>query len=132
MTKGNAVRSVALPPTAEADSIAWFLRDYLKLPVTVAVVEDSIEQLPAPDGRRYKLDTAYYGHGDWIEPGSRGGPRDIPVLYYGPNGKLRYAGDYSEPPLIRELIAHDMDDAHLAAISTSSSISPQASLPLPS
>jgi hypothetical protein len=52
-TQGNAIRSLPLSPRQEAERLKWYVLDYLKLPVTLAVVERRPFQLPQPDGRHF-------------------------------------------------------------------------------
>ena len=52
----NALGQLPASVNANADTLRWYYRDHLKLPVTVAVVADSLQQLPAPDGRLFPCD----------------------------------------------------------------------------
>lgn len=89
-TQGHAVRSVAVPPVEEAHILGWYFRDYLKLPVTVAISESAIQQLPVPDGRRWYTDTTHLAH-------LYGVTVFTPVLLLvGRDGKLLYAGNLLE------------------------------------
>jgi hypothetical protein len=54
VTHGTAIRSLALSPQEEAERLRWYFLDYLKLPVTLAVVERPVGSLPAPDGRQWR------------------------------------------------------------------------------
>jgi hypothetical protein len=102
-TSGHAVRSLPLPPAAEADTIAWYLREWLKLPVTVGVVRDSVWR--EPQGRLRRLDTTAYGR-----LRKRVRENEYPnesVVLYGAQGELRYVGDF-DVPLLRRLIAREM------------------------
>jgi hypothetical protein len=79
-------------PAQEADSLQWFYRDYLKLPVTVGVVVDTVRDLASVDGRWRTRDTSFYGN--WQQParwedwnGSQ------VVLLYDASGTLRFVGD---------------------------------------
>ena len=105
-TQGHAVRSVSVPPAEEAQIIGWYFRDYLKLPVTVAITESAIEQLPAPDGRLRYTDTTRLGE-------LAGGINSSPVaLLVGRDGKLLYAGNLLErdriSPVLDVLLARAM------------------------
>lgn len=51
-THGEVVRSLPLTPPQEADRLRWYVLDYLKLPVTLAVVNRSPYEIAKPDGRR--------------------------------------------------------------------------------
>jgi hypothetical protein len=90
-TYGHAVRSMPLSPAAEADSLNWYYRMYLHLPVTVAVVRQAdIVTVPAPDGRHAFKDTTAFGH--MLGPGSNVGL----ALLFGYDGTLLYAGRFNE------------------------------------
>lgn len=104
-TDGYAVRSLPLAPAAEADSIAWYLRDWLKLPVTVGVVLDSTKAFPAPDSRIRMRDTSVYGN--LREFSVQNSDNFGSVLLYGANGVLRYVGDFNAP-VLKRLIAREM------------------------
>jgi hypothetical protein len=54
ITHGNAIRSLPLPPQKEAERLRWYLLDYLKLPVTLAIIDRPVGVLPAPDGRQWR------------------------------------------------------------------------------
>jgi hypothetical protein len=88
-TEGFAVRSTVLSPTEEADSIGWFFRHHLKLPVNVAVVTDSVWQVSETDGRQYHIDTTAFAR---FRRGSGHSPPT--TLFYGAQGKLRFAGGF--------------------------------------
>jgi hypothetical protein len=89
-TRGFAARSVPLAPSAEADTLGWFFREHLKLPVTVGIVVDSVWRLPIPDGRHFWSDTTFYG--------SFSGGRLV-VLLYDARGTPIYVGDLHVPVL---------------------------------
>jgi hypothetical protein len=52
-THGRAARSLPLAPAEEAQRLKWYFLEYLKLPVTLAVIERPVGKLPAPDGRQW-------------------------------------------------------------------------------
>jgi hypothetical protein len=100
---GYAARTALLTPSAEADTIAWFLRDYHKLPFTVGVVADSVRTVPPVDDRRLRFDTTFYGTHYRVYAHKEGSV----LLFYDADGTLLYVGspqdiDYS--PLLRRLI----------------------------
>lgn len=101
---GYAARTALLKPPAEADTIAWFLRDYHQLPFTVGVVTDSIRILPPVDGRWLRSDTTFYGtHYTRNEDLKEGNV----LLLYDADGTLLYVGrpdDIDHSPLLRRLI----------------------------
>lgn len=108
-TQGHAVRSVTLSPAAEADSLNWFFHRYLKLPVTLGVVMDSIWRLPSVgvDGRRIYIDTAFYNGRLRGEHPSWNATNNMLVLFYDEHGTLRYVGQDGifDAPLLQLLIA---------------------------
>jgi hypothetical protein len=53
-TSGQAIRSLPLTPAEEAQRLKWYYLDYLKLPVTLGVIERPVSALPAPDGRQWR------------------------------------------------------------------------------
>jgi hypothetical protein len=85
-TARYAVRTGLLAPSAEADSLNWFYRTYLHLPMTLAVdIRHTILQLPEPDSRIFSEDTTAFGrrfHNNGI------------VLLFGRDGHLLYAGSW--------------------------------------
>jgi hypothetical protein len=111
-TRGHAARSIPLPPSAEADTLAWFLRDHLKLPVTVGVVLDSVGPRSPPntygDAHPRWADTTF-GR-DWIDTTAYGKLRDpasgasLVVLLYDVNGQPRYFGRQFNLPLLQALL----------------------------
>lgn len=117
-TQGSAIRSVVLPAAAEADSINWYLRTYLNLPITVAVVQDSVWQFPAPDDRHFWRDTTFYG----VVQRHLGGAQ--PVLLFDSAGTLEWAGPF-DPTIIRVLLARMFSGAG----ATVGSASPQPQQP---
>jgi hypothetical protein len=102
-TQGHAVRSGVLPPQVEADSIAWYLRRYLGLSVTVGVVVDSIHAMPPVDGRQLHIDPTFYGqqfHASDVSGGV--------VVLYGPGGHLVYVDRGLNAPVLRKLVAREL------------------------
>jgi hypothetical protein len=98
-TQGNAVRSLAVPPKVEADSIAWYIRQHLALPVTVGVVMDSVHLLPPIDGRHIHKDPTFYGRK--FKYGV--------TLLYGTGGKLLYVGvPQLDEPILRKLLTREL------------------------
>jgi hypothetical protein len=99
-TKGRAVNSGLLPPAAQADSMAWFLRTYHQLPVTLGVIQSKVHELvPLPDGRHAFIDTTPIGlfrHQRYVEKNPDRAEEhefDPPLaLLYGRDGTLLYAG----------------------------------------
>lgn len=86
--------------TAHADTLC---RDYLKLPVTVAVVADSLGQLPAPDGRRFPCNARQrFICRDSTANAKRYLNENVPLVLLGRNGQLLYAGSFS--PLFEALL----------------------------
>jgi hypothetical protein len=63
-THGNAIRSLPLSTQQEVERIRWYFLDYLKLPVTLAVIERPIKSVPAPDGRQYQRSLCSQGPKD--------------------------------------------------------------------
>jgi hypothetical protein len=103
-TRGRAVRSLPLSPAAEADTISWYLRDWLKIPVTVGVVRDSVRT--DTYGEIHRLDTtAYAGLREPVREDAD--PNESVVVLYGAHGELRYVGAF-DVPLLRRLIAREM------------------------
>jgi hypothetical protein len=85
-TDRQAVRTGLLTPSAEADSLNWFYRTYLHLPMTLAVdIRHTILQLPEPDGRMLSEDTTAFG---------RRFQQNGIVLLFGREGDLLYAGPW--------------------------------------
>jgi hypothetical protein len=85
------------------DTLRWYYRDHLKLPVNVAVVVDSVSQLPAPDGRRYPCNSyAEYFCRDTSASAHRYLNSATPVVVLGRDGRLLYAGTFS--PLLDALL----------------------------
>jgi hypothetical protein len=104
---GSAVRSLLLSPAAEADSLNWFFREHLQLPITVGVNTDSVLTLPSYDGRSFMKDTTFYGQRE----GSRflhSYSGDPIVLFFDAQGKLQYeSGDGGLfSPVLQMLVAH--------------------------
>jgi hypothetical protein len=97
-TQGSALRSQVLSPAAEADSIAWYVHNRLRLPVTVGVVEELIQRMPASDGREFHTDTTYYG---------RTYPSGV-VIFYDADGRLLYVGSSFKHPMLRRLVEREM------------------------
>jgi hypothetical protein len=115
-TKGYAVRSIALSPAAEADTIAWYLRTYRKLPATVAVVQSAVRwQVPLPDGRRELDDTTQLGTKDIQLDWKR-----ILTILYGRDGTLLYAGSF-KPMLLSALLWREFNGHTSAALSPAAS-----------
>jgi hypothetical protein len=112
-TAGFAVRSGVLAPAAEADSLAWFFREHLKLPLTVGVVVDSVWTLPAPDGRQFRIDTTFYGRRNPPAPVWR--EHRPTILLYGVDGQLQFVGENIWSPLLQRLIEREAQ--HAAALS---------------
>jgi hypothetical protein len=54
VTHGTTIRSLPMSPKEEAERLKWYLLDYLKLPVTLAVIERPVGSLPAPDRRQWR------------------------------------------------------------------------------
>lgn len=101
-SEGHAARSIKLSENAEADSLGWFFRDQLKLPVTVGLVTDSLWKLPDIDGRTFGVDTTFYGH--FWGPANPRFESELVVLLYDDHGALRYVGGM-QVPLLQRLIA---------------------------
>jgi hypothetical protein len=89
---------VVLPPKVEADSVAWYLRSYLGLPVTVGVVVDSMQKMPQVDGRQLYVDPTFYGRQF----------NSSVVVLYGPGGKLVYVARNLNAPVLRKLVAREL------------------------
>jgi hypothetical protein len=98
-TRGDAIRSLALTPRQEAERLRWFFLDYLKLPVTLAVVHRPFDSLPQPDGRRWtpppceRSLASARGHGDTSVVACRYLAQ--PVVLLDKHGALLYAGNLS-------------------------------------
>jgi hypothetical protein len=118
-TAGNTVRSVVLPPAAEADSLKWFFLDHLKLPITFGMVVDSLRRMPLVDGRVFYVDTTFYGNFSYNAQHStrisRTGASDLVVLLYGERGTLQYAGGL-DTPVLEKLIARTVVAARASAL----------------
>jgi hypothetical protein len=108
-TAGRAVRSGIVSPAAEADSLGWFFREHLELPVTVGVVTSSVRVLPAPDGRQFRTDTTFYGP----QTGPHG--QTPVVLLYGARGELVFKGDNMWSPVLQRLIEREVRAAETAS-----------------
>jgi hypothetical protein len=101
-SQGFAVRSSVIDTHAEADTLNWFFRDHLKLPITFGMVTDSVWRLPAVDGRVYYIDTTAYGRRFPVAgPGFES--RQV-VLFYDERGTLRYVSNDLNGPLLQRLI----------------------------
>lgn len=109
-TQGYAVRSTALLPAAEAQALGWYFRDYLKLPVTLAVTESAVQELPPPDGRRVYTDTTS------LEKFKQKLANDIHplVMLVGRDGQLLYA-ENGISPFFEALLARAMTTPATAA-----------------
>jgi hypothetical protein len=95
-----------LPQSAAAnvDTLRWYYRDHLKLPVNVAVVVDSVQQIPAPDGRQYPCNASdRFACPDTSASAKRYLTSEFPVVLLGRDGRLFYAGRFS--PLLDALLA---------------------------
>jgi len=106
-TVGYAVRSRVVPPKEEADMLAWFFRDYSKLPFTLGVVACAVHTLPSYDGRQVRTDTTAF------TTAIRDLDRMRLVLFYGSNGKLLYARKDNSlanlaDPVLRRLIEREI------------------------
>lgn len=64
VTSGQAIRSLPLPPQQEAMRLKWYFLDYLKLPVTLGVIERPVGALSAPDGRQWRPSLCQEGDPD--------------------------------------------------------------------
>ena len=89
-----------LRPDSVAKVLAWYVHDFLKLPVTVAVDTVSLLQaMPAPDGRRFygasAMTKEYVGvettRGLWHGTGPLGGDHSV-VVMTGRTGQIMYVG----------------------------------------
>lgn len=119
-----------LPASEEADTLRWFWQDYLKLPITLGLVERTFKApLPAPDGR--------------VSPNLYTEPSLLPymgtpVTLVGSHGELLYQGAVT--PFFQTLLAHVMHGSaavaraprETASKSATSSPATPASLPTPS
>ena len=107
-TMGFAARSLALAPAAEADTLNWFFREHLRLPVTLGVTLDTVWRLPPSDGRQFWRDTTFYGHisGAAVEHGES----NLIVLLYNAQGKVEYLGEFNVP-ILKALIARELNAA---------------------
>jgi hypothetical protein len=122
--RGRAIRSLSLSPAQEADSLQWFYRDYLKLPLTVGMIVGSVRNLAAVDGRWRWRDTSFYGN--WQQPAQWGEESSQPVvLLYGAGGELRFVGGGGgfnknlESMVFRRLLEREMQTATRSAGNTS-------------
>jgi hypothetical protein len=95
-THGMAAVSLPLPPDKEADRLRWYFLEYLKLPVTLAVVQRPVIQLPPPDGRRRTkaLCSQFLKNAPEFNDTSTAACRylSIPLVLLGHHGELLYAG----------------------------------------
>lgn len=111
-TQGNAIRSLPLTPEKEVEALRSYLLDYLKLPVTVAIVERPVHQLPAPDLRRWPKAVCneslgpYYGNDSSVVA-----CRYLahPLVLLGRRGELIYAGEPS--PLFDVVLGRTLGSA---------------------
>ena len=89
---------------ANADTLEWYYRDHLKLPVNVAVVVDSLKQIPAPDGRLFPCNVQDdFFCQDTSAIAKRYLNANAPVVLLGRDGQLLYSGTFS--PLFDALLA---------------------------
>ena len=80
---------------AQADTLRWYYRTHLHLPVTVAVVADSMQQLPAPDGRLFPCNAdGQLVCWDRSPNAQRYLSRNNPVVLLGREGQLLYSGPF--------------------------------------
>jgi hypothetical protein len=101
-TFGTAVRSELLTPKAEADSLNWYYRTYLQLPVTLGVVETNVStKVPLPDGRLQYTDTTAFGR--MLGPDVHNGL----ALLFKRDGTLLYAGEFDRV-LLHALIKREL------------------------
>ena len=96
-TRGRVLRSLLMPPASEADTLAWYFRDYLHLPVTVAVVEAAVRQQPPPNSYLTYTDTAlgFKSYCDNPYVYQQGSESIGEVRLVTRTGHLLYAGDLS-------------------------------------
>jgi hypothetical protein len=100
--RGEAVRSIPLAEAAEADSLDWYYRTYLKLPLTLGVVPTArVRQFPEPDGRYWLADTTAFGRMLGAEAQDEQAGM---AMLYDRDGTLLYAGEFT-PAILRALIA---------------------------
>ena len=89
----NALGQLPASVVTNADTLRWFYRDHLKLPVTVAVVADSLQELPTPDGRLFPCDAdGSVVCWDRSANAQRYLSLSRPVLLLGKRGELLYSG----------------------------------------
>jgi hypothetical protein len=85
--------------TANAEAIRWYYQDYLKLPVTVAVVVDTVQPLRAPDGRVFPCDASpllqVHVCGNRTPNTSRYANYNDPAVLLDRAGHLLYAGVFT-------------------------------------
>lgn len=107
-TEFTTVQSGALTAAQQADTLRHFFLDYLKLPITLGVIEDSVKVLPGLDGRKLLRDTSFYGNFERPAKWNRD-PSPL-VLFYDARGELRYVDSRSgfDAPELRALIERAM------------------------
>jgi hypothetical protein len=59
-TSGSALYSGPIPPVAQAHAIAWYVHQFARLPVPVAVQSLGVRRLPAPNGTLKHDDTGAF------------------------------------------------------------------------
>jgi hypothetical protein len=99
-TAGYAVRSEPLAPAMEADTLNWYFRTYLRLPVTLGVVQQAVTDSD-PDGRRWYTDTTAFGRHAKSDYG------ESMVLLFRRDGTLLYAGKFDQA-LLSALIVREV------------------------
>jgi hypothetical protein len=105
-TRGYAALSGVLAPADEADSLNWYYRTYLHLPVRLGVVQRVVvKKIAQPDGRRWYADTTAFGRMLGTNPYNQ--DHQFAMLF-GPDGALLYAGDLDRS-LLNALILHALN-----------------------
>ena len=102
---GAALGRLPDSAAANADTLRWYYQEHLKLPVTVAIVADVIQQFPTPDGRRFPCDVdERFVCTDQGANAQRYLNGNKPLVLLGRDGGLLYAGSFS--PLFEAVLAH--------------------------
>ena len=100
--RGYAVRSLRLSPQAEMDTVTWYIRDHLQLPVTVGFVQtDSAWQITR-DRSWFTTDTSVY-HDKYGMP-DKDNNLSLTALLYDAQGHLVYLGDF-DPLYLDKMIS---------------------------
>ena len=136
-TSRIALGTLPASVVANADTLRWYYQDYLKLPVAVAVVADSLQQLPAPDARLFPcVVDAWYICKDQSENARRYLDKNRPVVLLGEGGKLLYAGTFEfadgQPRAFSPLFDALLRRRSVSPSPRSAPVTPAAAHPLPS